>query len=93
MRSLKLPMFLGMTGLILLFVGTAYLNTLYSKTRPTSPDPARGFVYEHTGFRGSAHVFISRGENWLYLGTLSGGVLLVLAGSVLWERVIRRDAA
>jgi hypothetical protein len=93
MRSLKLPTFLGMTGLIILLVGTAYLNNLYSKTRPSSPDPARGLVYEHTGFRGSTHVYVSQWENWLYVGTLGGGIILVLAGGVLWERAIRRDAA
>jgi len=89
MRSLKLPALLLLTGLILGFVGTTYLDDLYSRTRPNSPDPTKGFVYEHIGNRGATHVYITREESWLYHGTWAGGLLLTLSGGLLWRRANR----
>ena len=93
MKSLKLPAFLLITGLTLGSIGTTYLNYLYSRTRPTSPKPVEGLVYEHIGFRGSAPVYISRTESWLYVGAWAGGFLLALSGGVLWQRANRHGSA
>lgn len=66
-----------------------YLNQLYASTRPASPEPTSGRIYEHN-VRGGTIVYISKNEHWAVFGSFVGGTLLAIFGAALFAHTKRK---